>query len=116
MTARTLIRLDNSAVPRFPREFTPKFKFFFCALPRPVPPPCLALSRASSIAMPDDGAKRGCRPRSAEAKPLRLREGEQRVPRWSAERRPGFLARGPRVTGPPPPSSDFGSRKLGVQA
>src|SRR5262249_39843339 len=26
------------------------------------------------------------------------------------------LRRGPRATGPPPPSSDFGSRKLGVQA
>src|ERR1041385_6149538 len=50
--------------------------------------------------MPEDCARRGRR---------------QRVPRWSAERRPGFLARGPRATGPPPPRN-LGSRKLGVQA
>src|ERR1041385_7354790 len=58
----------------------------------------LAPPRASSIATPDDCARRGRR---------------QRVPRWSAERRPGFLARGPRATGPPPPPT-LGSRKLGV--
>src|ERR1051325_1255557 len=42
--------------------------------------------------MPGDGARCGRR---------------QRVPRWSAERRPGFLARGPRATGPPPPSNPW---------
>jgi hypothetical protein len=62
------------AVPSFPSEFTPKLAIIFSSLFIPVHPPCLARSRASSIATPDDRARCGRR---------------QCVPRWSAERRPG---------------------------
>src|ERR1041385_1378202 len=61
----------------------------------------LAGPRASSLATPDAGV--GCGRR-------------QRGPRWSAERRPGFLARGRRATGPPPPSSDLGPGSSACEA
>src|SRR3954447_6546235 len=86
------------AASAFPSEFTLEIATIFSCPSDPVSRACLAQSKASSIAMPDDEARCGRR---------------QCVPRWSAERRPGS-SQGPARPGTPTSLRRLGSRKLGV--